>query len=254
MMKKNILLTNDDGLFSPGLSRLAERLREKYVVYVVAPDRERSAVSMGLTLHQPLRAERHGDAAWSVNGTPSDCVNLALRHLIPSPPDWVVSGMNLGENLSEDLFYSGTVAGAFTAFLYGYPAMAVSLVSDRHSYHQGSFDFDGGASVTERVLSTLVERGGRRGLIYNLNIPSQNDGRIHVTRIGKKRYVPDVEKRIDPRGREYFWMGTGGPRYEDTPGTDVWAVRGNRISLSPFVYAFDDKEYLEDLKELFENE
>ncbi len=251
---KKILLTNDDGLFSPGLTRLAEKLKEKYRVYIAAPDRERSAVSMGLTLHQPLRVNRYGEDVWSINGTPSDCVNLAVRHLMPSPPDWVVSGMNLGENISEDLFYSGTVAGAFTAFLYGLPTLAVSLVSDRHSYHGGQYDVEGGAVVTERVLERLCEGGGRGGLIYNLNIPYRNDGRIYVTRIGQKRYVPDVEKRTDPRGREYYWMGTGGPQYEEKPGTDVWAVCGNRISLSPFVYTFDGEEYLDELKELFEHE
>lgn len=249
-MKKMILLSNDDGLFSPGLTTLADALREHYQVFVVAPDRERSAVSMALTLHQPLRATAHGPGVWSVNGTPSDCINLAVRQLLDSEPDWVVSGMNLGENLSEDLFYSGTVAAAFTAYLYGLPALAVSLVSEQQSYSKGQYDFAGGAAVTGRVLQKLIQ-GGRSGLIYNLNIPFQNDGRVHVTRIGRKRYIPDVEKRLDPRGRAYYWMGTGGPQYEETPGTDVWAIRNHKIALAPFNFTFGGQDHVDELQGLF---
>ena len=205
---------------------------------------------MGLTLHQPLRVNAHGRDVWSVNGTPSDCVNVALRQLLDSPPDWVISGMNLGENLSEDLFYSGTVAAAFTAYLYRCPAMAVSLVSEHQSYEKPLFDYSGGAEVTGRILEKL-DQNSSSGLIYNLNIPYHHDDSVAVTRIGNKRYVPDVEKRMDPRGRPYYWMGTGGPVYEDIPGTDVWAVRSGRISLSPFTYTFDCETGLDPLRELF---
>jgi len=249
-MKKRLLLTNDDGYFSPGLTALVNILNEKYQVFVVAPDRERSAVSMGLTLHQPLRVNLHGDCLWSVNGTPSDCVNLAVRQLLDAPPDWVVSGMNLGENLSEDLFYSGTVAASFTAYLYGIPTLAVSLVSDRQRYDCGQYDTFSGASIAGRVLNTLIDVG-QSGVIYNLNIPYHNDGQIHVTRIGQKRYLPDVEKRVDPRGREYYWMGTGSPQYEEVSGTDVWAVRNNKISLSPFTFSLNSGHHIDFLTELF---
>ncbi len=249
-MKKTILLTNDDGYYSPGLTALADLLRVKYHVVVVAPDRERSAVSMGLTLHQPLRVIAQGSDIWSVNGTPSDCVNLAVRQILDSPPDWVVSGMNMGENMGEDLFYSGTVAASFTAFLYGLPTLAVSLVSDGQSYSNPKFDISLGAAVTDRVLEKLVERGSN-GQIYNMNIPFRCDGQIHVTRIGRKRYVPDVEKRTDPRGRPYYWMGTGGPQYGNIEGTDDWAVRNGQVSLSPFAFSFDCESHIGFLTELF---
>jgi 5'-nucleotidase len=249
-MKKTILLTNDDGLFSPGLTALADRLRAQYQVFVVAPDRERSAVSMALTLHQPLRAKKHDDATWSVDGTPSDCVNLAIRQLLPAPPDWVISGMNLGENLSEDIFYSGTVAASFTAYLYGIRTLAVSLVSEGQSYEHPRFDIPAGVRVTESVFARLVD-GGRGGIIYNLNIPFQPIEGIWVTRIGHKRYIPDVEKRTDPRGREYYWMGTGNPQYRDEPGTDVAAVRRGASSLTPFAFTLNSEAELAPLKELF---
>lgn len=249
-MKKKILLTNDDGFFSPGLTALAEILKQTYDVSVVAPDRERSAVSMGLTLHQPLRVKKYADQTWSVDGTPSDCVNLAIRQLLPEKPDWVVSGMNLGENLSEDIFYSGTVAASFTSFLYGIPTMAVSMVSEGQRYDNPNFDIPGSALTTRKILNKLVE-GGRGGVIYNLNIPFHQNGRIQVTRVGQKRYVPDVEKRVDPRGRPYYWMGTGGPQYQNIPGTDVDAVTKGIVSLSPFVFAFEGEGDLAPLQELF---
>ena len=127
---KTILLTNDDGFYSKGILFLKSVLAKKYRVFVIAPDRERSAVSMSLTLHQPLRINRIEEGVFAVNGTTSDCVNIALQKILPHPPDFVVSGMNLGENLSEDIFFSGTVGGAFSGFLYGIPSLAVSLVGN----------------------------------------------------------------------------------------------------------------------------
>jgi 5'-nucleotidase len=235
---KTILLTNDDGFYSKGILFLKSVLAKKYRVFVIAPDRERSAVSMSLTLHQPLRINQVEEGVFAVNGTTSDCVNIALQKILPQPPDFVVSGMNLGENLSEDIFFSGTVGGAFSGFLYGIPSLAVSLVGNPGMDRSREFDFAEGAEVAERVISRLL-RYRHEGVVYNLNIPFPNNGKIRVTSLGSKRYKPDIIERVDPRGGKYYWIGTGSPDYSGKKGTDVWAVQMGYISLSVISYDFN---------------
>jgi 5'/3'-nucleotidase SurE len=152
---KNILLTNDDGFYSKGITALKSELEKEHRVWIVAPDREQSAISMALTLNHPLRINQVGENVYAVNGTTADCVNIALQKILPGKPDFVVSGMNLGENLSEDIFFSGTVGGAFSGHLYGIPSLAVSLIAGLGQYQQREFEFPAGARITARVLDRL---------------------------------------------------------------------------------------------------
>ena len=232
---KTILLTNDDGFYSQGLTALKTELEKKYRIWVVAPDREKSAISMALTLNHPLRICKVEENVYAVNGTTADCVNIAMQKILPTRPDFIVSGMNLGENLSEDIFFSGTVGGAFSGYLYGIPSLAVSLLAGLGQYQKQKFEFGQGAEISAKVLEKLIAFP-HNGVIYNLNIPFPNHGEIAVTLLGNKRYTPDIIERTDPRGRKYYWIGTGTPAYADREGTDVWAVQNGLISLSVIKY------------------
>lgn len=232
---KTILLTNDDGFYSPGLTALQAELEKRHRVWVVAPDREMSAISMALTLNRPLRVKRIAENVHAVSGTTSDCVNIALQKILPARPDFVVSGMNLGENLSEDVFFSGTVGGAFSGHLYGIPALAVSLIAGLGDARQQEFECEPGARVAARILDKLLD-GPRDCAVYNVNIPFPNRGEVAVTALGSKRYTPDIVERIDPRGRPYYWIGTGMPSYDGGEGSDVWAVKNGYVSLSIIRY------------------
>ena len=247
---KTILLTNDDGFYSKGISALKSELEKKFHVWIVAPDREKSAISMALTLNHPLRINRIEERVFAVNGTTADCVNIALQKILPDQPDFIVSGMNLGENLSEDIFFSGTVGGAFSGFLYGIPSLAVSLLAGLGQYQQQDFDFAAAAHITAKVLDQLLSRP-QNGVIYNMNIPFPNRGEIAVTTLGNKRYTPDIIEKTDPRGRKYYWIGTGTPAYADRQGTDVWAVQNNYVSLSVIKYDLNSADDLERLHDTF---
>jgi len=238
---KTILLTNDDGFYSKGLTALQAELEKKHRVFVVAPDREKSAISMALTLNHPLRISQVEANVYTVDGTTSDCVNIALQKVLPEKPDFVVSGMNLGENLSEDVFFSGTVGGAFSGHLYGIPSLAVSLIAGLGHDRQQEFAFAAGADVTARILDKLLA-GPHDNVIYNLNIPHPHCGEIAVTTLGSKRYTPDIIERTDPRGRKYFWIGAGTPNYDGGEGSDIWAVRKGLISLSIIKYDLNSRE------------
>ncbi len=248
---KTVLLTNDDGYLSPGIQLLKKFLARKYEVYVVAPDKERSAISMALTLNQPLRVNRMKDNEYLVDGTPSDCVNIALQKILPRTPDFIISGMNLGENLSEDILFSGTVAGAFSGYLYDVPSLAVSLISDRGSYKEGEFDFADGVRITDRILTKLLALR-EFNVIYNVNIPYRNNGKIVVTAPGSKRYKPDIVESVDPRGKKYYWIGTGNPEAYGDKGTDIWAIKNGYISLTPLNFSFTSSELVRKLAEGFD--
>ncbi|MCU0237558.1 MAG: 5'/3'-nucleotidase SurE [Acidobacteria bacterium] len=243
---KTILITNDDGFYSQGLTALKAELEKRHRVWVVAPDREKSAISMALTLNHPLRINRVEENVFAVNGTTSDCVNIALQKVLPAAPDFVVSGMNLGENLSEDVFFSGTVGGAFSGHLYGIPALAVSLIAGLGQYQRQEYDFAAGARIAARVLEKLMA-SRRERVIYNLNIPFPNNGEIAVTALGSKHYTPDIIERVDPRGRKYYWIGTGTPSYDCCEGSDIWAVQNGFVSLSVIKYDLNSREEMERL-------
>ena len=247
---KTILLTNDDGFYSKGITALKTALENSYRVWIVAPDREKSAISMALTLNHPLRINQVAADVFAVNGTTADCVNIALQKILPEKPDFIVSGMNLGENLSEDIFFSGTVGGAFCGYLYGIPTMAVSLIAGLGQYQQQAFEYDQGAAITAKVLEKLLVYD-HENVVYNLNIPFPNKGEITVTALGNKRYTPDIIERTDPRGRKYYWTGTGIPNYSDQEGSDIWAVKNKLISLSVIKYDLNGRSESERLASAF---
>jgi 5'/3'-nucleotidase len=242
---KTLLLTNDDGYLSEGIQHLKRQLSESYDVYIVAPDRERSAVSMSLTINHPLRMKKINDKEYVIDGTPADCVNIGLQKILPKSPDFIVSGMNEGENLCEDVFFSGTVAAAFTGHMYGIPAMAVSLITD---YSDAPVDYAEGARIAEKILAQLMPLKDT-SIVYNLNIPQATNGKLAITSLGLKQYQPSIVERTDPRNRKYFWIGTGMPQLSGGAGTDLEAVKRGDISLSVIKYDInspDDKQKLQE--------
>ncbi len=250
---KTILLTNDDGYSSPGLTILRKELKSRYKVITVAPSRERSAVSMALTLNRPLRIEMMEDDFYSVDGTPSDCINIAMRELMDKLPDIVIAGMNLGENLSEDILYSGTVGGAISGHFYGVPSIAISLMTPEQKYLSDGYDYKTGASVSAKVIETIIEKNPS-DVFFNMNIPNGTDEKVIVTTLGKKRYTPNIISRMDPRGKKYYWIGTGDPVREGSIGTDIWAVENSHVSLTPLKYNLSCFESTEKFREIFDED
>jgi 5'-nucleotidase len=224
-----ILITNDDGIHSPGLRVLVRAIQPLGRVVVVAPDRERSAVSHALTLHSPLRAVEQAPDWWAVDGTPTDCVNLGIHGLLKASPDLVVSGINLGANLGDDLTYSGTVAAAMEATLMGVPALAVSLAAERFLED----DFAWAGNWAARLCLLVHKHGLPADTFLNVNIPAGRPQGLRVTRQGKRRYADAVVRNLDPRGRTYYWIGAGELSFHDLEGTDVHAVHRNLVSVTP---------------------
>jgi len=225
-----ILLTNDDGFYSEGIEVLREEMTSRGDVYIVAPDRERSATSQALTLHHPLRAKEVRDRVFSVDGTPADCIYLAVRALLPRPPDLVLSGINPGPNVGQqDVSYSGTVAGAVQGGYLGIPSLAVSLIPDGNGGCHYPFTARLAARLAEAMLKGAVPPGG----ILNLNVPPPPIRGIRTAGLGEKRYHPEVIARRDPRNREYFWIGTGTPRAVGAPDSDVMSTRDGFATVTP---------------------
>jgi 5'-nucleotidase len=230
-----VLLTNDDGIQAAGLLALAREMSRISETFVVAPEQERSATSHAITLHKPLRATqtRFADTeipAWSTNGTPADCVVLAVLDLLGSPPDVVVSGINMGANLGMDMIYSGTVSAAVEATLFGIAAVAISVAAFEDLHWEPAAKF----------AATLVREVVRHGLppdtFLNVNVPNRPAAEItgvEVTRQSSRRYVNRLEKREDPRGRDYYWLTGSVEDGESAPGTDVRAVAEGRIAVTP---------------------
>jgi 5'-nucleotidase len=248
---KTVLITNDDGFYSNGLQHLKAYLSPTYNIYIVAPDRERSGISMSLTINYPLRLHKVNNKEYMIDGTPADCVNIALQKILPQPPDFIISGMNLGENLSEDVLFSGTVAGAFVGCLYGIPSLAVSLVAAKPSdLNEENFNLVEGAKITKQVLEKLLTLKNNVA-VYNLNIPLKNTGNIVATGLGFKNYQPSIVERTDPRGKKYYWIGTGNPSSNGNPGTDLNAIHKGNISLSILKYDLNSEEELKKISTLF---
>ena len=226
----HILVSNDDGYAAPGLESLAQTLRSVGRVTVVAPERDRSGASNSLTLDNPIRVHRLAEDGYRVEGTPTDCVHLAITGLLEDEPDMVVSGINAGANLGDDVLYSGTVAGAMEGRFLGLPAIAVSLASGECRH------FDTAA----RVALLLVERLQRDPLpadtILNVNVPDLAWDQLagfEATRLGQRHRAEPVVRDRDPRGRPIYWIGPPGCEQDAGPGTDFHAVRHGRVSVSP---------------------
>ncbi|HJV64908.1 MAG TPA: 5'/3'-nucleotidase SurE [Geomonas sp.] len=227
-----ILLTNDDGVHAPGLAALIRRVCEVAQVVTVAPDREQSAVSHALTLHHPLRAARIDDNLFSVEGTPTDCVNLGIHSLLTFRPDLVISGINRGANLCDDVTYSGTVAAAMEATLMGIPAIAVSLVTRNGAGE----NYDAAAAWAARLATLVFEKGLPPDTFLNVNVPDLPEERLLpplITCQGKRSYEGTIVDKVDPRGRSYYWIGTADQSFKDIPGSDYDAVSRGHISITP---------------------
>lgn len=243
-----VLISNDDGIYARGLACLVESLKGIGEIFVVAPDRERSATGHSITVHRPLRVRKLtipgiDIQGWAVDGTPSDCVKLAVEDLLPQPPEIILSGINQGPNLGTDVLYSGTVSAAIEGFISGYASVAVSLAS--FSYR----NFSCAGSFVNRFVTSLFEAGLPGQLLLNINIPAVDEPKgIEITRLGSRRYVNIFDKRTDPRGRIYYWMG-GEPleSEENIDGTDVKAIENKYISITPLHLDLTDYRTMGDL-------
>ena len=226
----HLLLSNDDGIHSEGLKVLADALLPLGKITVVAPSRDHSASSNSLTLDTPIRARSIAENWYSVDGTPTDCVHLAITGLIEDEPDIVVAGINLGANLGDDVIYSGTVAAAMEGRFLGLPAVAISVTSNRPR------DLQACASVSHEMISKLITIQLPQDLIININIPDVSKQEIkgmETTRLGSRHKAEPVIKSADPRGSTIYWVGAAGPEQDAGPGTDFHAVKNGYVSVSP---------------------
>ncbi len=228
--KPLILLTNDDGVAAPGITAMAAALRDIGEVIVAAPDRERSAASHSISLDRPLRVDEVDAGVYAIDGTPVDCVYLALLHLVPRKPALVVSGINNGFNLGSDVFYSGTVAGAVEGALRGVNALAVSLERRRPQ------DFSHAAAFAHALASEMIRRGPNAlpdASLLSVNVPAGALRGYRVTFLGRRVYRDQVDVRQDLRGRSYYWIGGPEEHATDLPGSDLSAVRDGLASVTP---------------------
>ncbi len=241
-----ILVTNDDGIDSPGLTALAQALESLDEVYIVAPDRERSAIGMAITLHHPLRAVQIGDRAWAVDGTPVDCVDLAVGALLPERPDLLVSGVNHGQNLGQDIHFSGTVAAAKKGTFLSIPSMAVSLISGP-PYH-----YETATSVACRLAKLVLANGLPPGILLNINVPNCPLSMIkgfEAARQDRGTYSATAIERIDRTGRPYYWIGGERAEVDERRDSDLNVVKRRRVSISPLQLDFTAHREIEPLKQ-----
>jgi 5'-nucleotidase len=245
-MATKILLTNDDGVDAPGIKALAAGLSGIGELTVVAPDREQSASGHSLTLQHPLRIRKQAPGWYSVDGTPTDCVFLGVNHLLRQQrPDLVISGINRGGNLGDDITYSGTVAAAFEATLLGIPAIAISLE------FKDDFHFDTAAQVAHEVVTRIIQNGLPPDTLLNVNVPdlpwSELAG-FRVTRQGKRCYSDVVHEHRDPRGRRYYWIGGEVLKGNELEGTDAAKVHAGFVSITPIHLDLTNYRALEPLQ------
>lgn len=251
-MKPLILLTNDDGFFSDGIQALRRSLIASAEVFIIAPDREKSATSLSLTLRRPLRIQKIKRNMMAVDGTPADCIYLALRKLLPRNPELIISGINHGPNLGQqDISYSGTVAAAVQGTFLRIPSVAVSLLPDP----SGKFRFDPAAKLVGKIAKRLLKVKLSPGLTLNINIPPPPFLGAKITSLGEKRYNPEIEEKRDPRGDAYYWIGTGKPQAIGDASSDVRAVRQGYVSITPLHTDLTDYRSLTHplLKKLFQD-
>lgn len=249
-----ILISNDDGILANGIHALMEALSKNHEVYVVAPDRERSAAGHSLTLHTPLRVEevdpKYGaKRCWITTGTPGDCVKLAINAILSEEekPDLVISGINHGPNLGADILYSGTVSCAMEGAMMGYPSIATSLASMRSEYE----DFKVTAEFIADLVPKLATYKIPKKTILNINVPGlekDDIAGIAVTELGSRMFTDEYEKRIDPRGKVYYWMAGELITEPDDANTDISAVRNNLISVTPITYEMTRMNIMKDLE------
>ncbi len=238
-----ILVTNDDGYFSPGIAALAAALRPLGEVIVVAPQSEASAVGHALTLRRPLRIERISADVYAVDGTPTDCVNIAIDEIMTAPPDLVVSGINNGLNVGDDVTYSGTVAGAFEAALLGYPGIAVSL-------ERAEADFGPAAAMAAKFAAQVLEHGLPYRTFLNLNVPKGEILGIKTTVQAKRNHITKVDRRMDPRQRPYFWIEEAQDDWAPHDRSDRQAIRDGYVSVTPLQPDLTDHSSIDLIEQL----
>ena len=246
--RPKILITNDDGIFAPGIYALWEAMREIGDVTVVAPDTEKSAVGHAITITDPIRVERihrlNGFEGFAVKGTPADCVKIAGRSLMKTPPDIVVSGINSGANVGSNIIYSGTVSAATEGTILGIPSIAISLNSIKGG------DMSASKKVAIKMVTKVIEKGLPDGILLNVNVPNIPENNIQgykITKQGKLVFKDRFEKREDPRGKFYYWMK--GEIINDTNSdTDGYAVQNNFISVTPIHYQLTKESFLKTLE------
>jgi 5'-nucleotidase len=243
-----ILITNDDGIYADGLWALREAMAHLGEVHVVAPDRPRSAAGHAITLHKPLRLRKvtlaSGACGWCTNGTPADCVVLAISSVM-GRPDLVVSGINEGPNLGEDLTYSGTVSAAMEATLCGLPSFSISVAGEQVE------DFGPAARFGAKLAKAIAEHALPVDTFLNVNVPPLPEEKItsvEITRQGRRRYQGKIEKRLDPSGREYFWVLGDVEHLDSEGGTDVEAVAAGRVSVTPIQLDLTHHSFIGELK------
>ncbi len=250
----HILITNDDGVNAPGLLALAQALREIGQVSILAPDRNWSVTGHNKTLHKPMRVWpvtlADGSEALTTDGSPSDCVALAVMGLIETPIDMVISGVNNRPNLGDDITYSGTVAAAMEGVISGYPAIAVSI-EEGEPYHWRT-----AARAAARIAQKILKNGGMpRGTLLNVNVPNLPEEQVkgcQVTRLGQRRYHDQLIVRQDPGGRPYYWIGGEPPTSVLEPGADVYALAHGYISVTPLSLDMTHHAFLDTLRQWLE--
>lgn len=249
-----ILISNDDGIAANGIRMLTKELSQEHDVYVIAPDRERSAAGHSLTLHTPLRVEEldpinGAKRSWVTTGTPGDCVKIGINAILSKEeqPDIVISGINHGPNLGSDILYSGTVSCAMEGAMMGIPSIAVSLASMHSDYD----DFDFSAKFVRGMLKRLKDFNFPQKTLLNVNIPlldADDIAGIAITELGSKMFTNTYEKRVDPRGKVYYWMAGELTTEPTDANTDLAAVRNNKISITPVTYEMTKEEVMTDLE------
>ncbi len=245
MSRKRILLANDDGIHAAGLRALAEALEAVAEVWVVAPDRERSATSHAISLNRPLRMHQVSERVYSIDGTPTDCIYFGLQRVMPAPPDLVVSGINDGANLGNDVLYSGTVAAAMEGALFGFGAVAFSLCASE-SRQNGPTRPEGfavAAQVARELVAAVLARPMPEGVVLNVNVPHlprEELRGIKLCRLGYTDWADAVVARADPRGREYYWIAGERTGHDDIKDSDNNAVAEGHVSLTPIHYDLTD--------------
>lgn len=255
-MNRSLLITNDDGIYAEGIQLLGQALFDcdaGYDLAIVAPNHEQSAVGHAITMHRPLRVHKarflHNPdlVGWSVNGTPSDCVKLAVEAILPQKPDLVISGINRGGNLGTDVIYSGTVSAAVEGIILGIPAVAVSLMEGGTEK-----DFKYAAAFVRDLVPRLLENSLPQGTILNINVPSDSEKikGIRITHLGKRQYMNSFDRRLDPRGEVYYWLAGELVEGDEPEDSDVQAMLDGYISITPVHFDLTNYDYLPELEKL----
>ena len=252
-----ILISNDDGINAYGIAALASNLSKNHEVYIVAPDRERSAAGHSLTLHTPLRVDeikpRYGaKRCWTTNGTPGDCVKIAINAILApeEKPDIIITGINHGPNLGSDILYSGTVSCAMEGAVMGFPSLAVSTCG--LSFNENSFDYT--AEFVSKFLPKVSEIKFPEKTILNINVPGVPEHDITgvaITTLGTQMFTNEYQRRIDPRGKEYYWMAGELITEAKNDTTDINAVRWNKISITPITFEMTNRSIIPSLENAF---